>query len=74
MTLPKISIRYIVKQYDLVGIYLFNENTRTMCEICSDLTVQTPERRQGRHSGIFIFNSEQILRNVLVFPLLTLTK
>ena len=32
------------------GIYLFkanNRNTRTMCEICSKLTIKTPERRQG---------------------------
>ena len=35
------------------GIYLFkvnNRNTRTMCEICSELTIKTPERRQGRHT------------------------
>ena len=33
------------------GIYLFkvnNGNTRTMCEICSKLTIKTPERRH-RH-------------------------
>ena len=32
-----------------VGIYLFNvnnENTKTMCEICSKLAVKAPERRQ----------------------------
>ena len=31
------------------GIYLFkvnNRNTRTRCEICSKLTIKTPERRQ----------------------------
>ena len=30
------------------GLYLFkdnNGNTRTMCEICSKLTIKTPERR-----------------------------
>ena len=30
------------------GIFLFkfnNGNTRTMCEICSKLTIKTPERR-----------------------------
>ena len=33
------------------GIYLFkvnNRNTRTRCEICSKLTINTPERRQWR--------------------------
>ena len=32
------------------GNYLFkvnNSNTRTRCEICSKLTIKTPERRQG---------------------------
>ena len=32
-----------------VGIYLFkvnNRNTRTRCEICSELTTKTPEQRQ----------------------------
>ena len=34
-----------------VGIYLLrvnNRNTRTSCEICSKLTIKTPERRQCR--------------------------
>ena len=42
------------------GIYLFkvnNRNTRTRCEICSKLTINTPERRHG---------------DVLVYLLLTL--
>ena len=37
--------------YNPTGIYLFkvnNRNTRTMCEICSWLTIKTPERRQWR--------------------------
>ena len=32
-----------------VGIYLLkvnNRNTRARCEICSKLTIKTPERRQ----------------------------
>ena len=40
-------------------IYLFkvnNRNTRTRCEICSKLTIKTPERR----SGVFIVNFENI--------------
>ena len=34
--------------YNPAGIYLFkvnNRNTRTRCEICSKLTIKTPERR-----------------------------
>ena len=57
------------------GIYLFkynNRNTRTRCEICSKLTIKTPERRQWRRSGIFIVNFEHISHHVLVFLLLTL--
>ena len=36
-----------VTAYYPVGIYLFNVNngnTKTMCEICSNLTIKTPER------------------------------
>ena len=31
-----------------------------MCEICSKLTLETPEQRQWRCSGFFIVNFEQI--------------
>ena len=37
-----------------VGIYLVKvnyRNTRTRCEICSKLTIKTPERRHWRRSG-----------------------
>ena len=37
-----------------------NENTKTMCEICSKLKTKTPERCQCRCSGVFIVNFEQI--------------
>ena len=43
------------------GNYTFkvnNRNTRTRCEICSKLTIKTPERR--RRSGVFIVNFEHI--------------
>ena len=59
------------------GIYLFkvnNRNTRTRCEICSKLTINTPERRHWRRSGVFIVNFEHISHLVLVFLLLTLNK
>ena len=68
------------------GNYMFkvnNKNTRTRCKICSKLTIQIPERRHWRRSGIFIVNfwrrsgifivnSEHISHHVLVFLLLTL--
>ena len=56
------------------GIYLLkvnNRNTRAKFEICSKLTIKIPERRQWRHSGIFIVNFEHISHHVLVFLLLT---
>ena len=31
-----------------------SRNTRTRCEICSNLTIKIPERRHWRRSGIFI--------------------
>ena len=44
--------RYLTQQMEAFfpfDIYLFkvnNGNTSTMCEICSKLTIKTPERRQ----------------------------
>ena len=49
-----------------------NKNTRTECEICSELTVKTPERRQWIPSGVYIVNFEHILYFALVFLLLIL--
>ena len=46
-----------------VGVYLLkvnNRSTRTRCEICSKLTLKTPERRQWRGSGVFIVNFEHV--------------
>ena len=59
------------------GNYMFkvnNRNNRTRCEICSKLTIKTPERRQWRRSGVFIVNFEHISHLVLVFLLLTLNR
>ena len=59
---------------DLASIYLLkvnNRNTRTRCEICSKLTIKTPERH-WRRSGVFIVNFEHISHLVLMFLLLTL--
>ena len=55
-------------------ISLSDGNTRTICEICSKLTIKTPKWRQWPRSGVFIVNFEQISHGILVFPLLTLSK
>ena len=49
-----------------------NRNTRTRCEICSKLTIKTPERGHWCRSGVFIVNFERISQLALVFLLLTL--
>ena len=57
------------------GNYLLkvnNRNTSTRCEICSSLTINTPERLQWRRSGVIIVNFEHIPHIALVFLLLTL--
>ena len=57
------------------GIFLLNvnnRNTSTRCEICSKLTIKTPERCQWRRSGVFIVNFGHISHLVIVFLLLTL--
>ena len=48
------------------GIYLFkvnNRNTRKRCEICSKLTIETPEQRQyfTPYSSVSIFNFEHVI-------------
>ena len=49
-----------------------NRNTRKWYEICSKLTIKTPERCHWRRSGVFIINFEHILHVLLVFILLTI--
>ena len=44
------------------------------CEICSKLTIKTPEWGQWHRSGVFIVNFEHISDLFLVFLLLTLKK
>ena len=43
-----IVMQIIHQQINTAGNYMFkvnNRNTRTRCEICSKLTIKTPERR-----------------------------
>ena len=59
----------------ILPIYLLkgnNRNPRTSCEICSKLTIKTPEQRYWRCSGVIIVNFEHISQLVLVSLLLTL--
>ena len=44
-----------------------------MSEICSNLTIKTPEQRHRRHSGVFIVKFQHISCIAPVSPLLTLT-
>ena len=69
------SLVSIFPSHNPASIYLFkvnNGNTRTMCEICSKLTITIPKQNQWRRSGVFIVNFEQISHIVLVVPLLAL--
>ena len=75
MLLKGTNQELLILQTFFTGIYLLkvnNRNTRTSSEICSKLTMKTPERRQWRCSGVFIINFEHISHLVLVFLLLTL--
>ena len=61
--------------YSPAGIYLLKvniRNTRLRCEMCSKLTIKTPEQYHWRRSGVFTVNFEHISYLVLVFLLLTL--
>ena len=51
-----------------------NRNTRTTCEICTNLTIKTSERRHWRRSGVFIVNFVHISHLVLMFLSLTLRR
>ena len=69
-----ISKVYIGRTYR-TGIYLLkvnNGNTRIGCEMCSKLTIKTPERRHWQRSDVFIVDFEHISHLVLMFLLLTL--
>ena len=59
------------------NIYFFkvcNRNTRNRCELRSNLTMKTPEKRYWRRSGVFNVNFEHISQFFLVFLLLILNK
>ena len=57
--------------FNLDNIYLFKvsgRNTKKRCEICSELTIKTPERRHWRSSGdlLLILNIFALLSTVFI--------
>ena len=78
IVLSVISERVFSENYfsqNLAGNYLLrvsNRNTRARCEICSKLTIKTPEQCKWHCSSVFNVDFEHILHLVLVFLLLTL--
>ena len=71
---PLSTVIYFRNPVSIDLLKVNNRNTSIRCEICSNLTIKTPERRHWHRSGIFIVNSELISHLVLVFLLLTLEK
>ena len=71
------SSAFVTKDSHIPGyVYLFkvnNRNTGKRGEICTKLTVKTPERRQ-RRSDVFIVNFEHISHLFLVFLLFNLNQ
>ena len=70
------KITSIVEDCHLAGNCMFkfnNRNIGTRCEICSKLTIKTPERQHWSRSGVFIVNFEYISHLVVLFLLLTLS-
>ena len=57
----KVLFKWVIAISIPGSIYLFkvnNENISTICEICSNLTIQTPEWRHWIHSGVNIVKLE----------------
>ena len=70
----KLKKIYVELENSPVSIYLLkvnNRNTRARCEICSKLTIKTPEGHQLCRSGAFIVNFDHISHLFLGFLLLT---
>ena len=66
--------KIVTSQLTFYLLKVNNRNARKKREICSKLTIKTPERCQWRRSGVFIVNFEHISHLFLVFLLLTLNK
>ena len=51
--LPEFLALLLLSQIKFVLFKVNNRNIRKRCEICSKLTIKTPEIRQWRRSGVF---------------------
>ena len=72
-------LSFVNQSIDLYCNYMFkvnkkNKKNRTKCEICSKLTIKTPDQRNWRRSGVFIVNFEHISQLILVFLSLPLSR
>ena len=59
------------------GNYMFkvnNRNSKIGCEICSRLTIKTPERHHCGRSGVFIVNFDHISHLFVVFLLISFSR
>ena len=69
-----LHLRFLISSNNYL-LRIDNRNTRKRCEICSKLTIKTPEWRQLTCCSIvFVVNSEHISHIFLLFLLLTLNK
>ena len=60
----------VFERPSLAHIYMFklnNRNTRKKCEICSKLTIKTPEWIHWLRSGVFVLNFEYVSFIFLLF-------
>ena len=79
LSIPKLNVNHFIRfqvwrnasQPIFFLLKVNKRNTKTSCEICSKLTIRTPELRQWHCSGVFIVNFEHNSHLVLGF-LLTL--
>ena len=59
--------------HNLNRYFLIKVKNRTMCAVCSKLTIKKPEGCR-RRSAAFLINIKQISHIVLIFPLFTLNE
>ena len=65
-------LQYLKAITSILLLKVKNRDARKRCEICSKLTIKTPEQRYWRRSGVFIGNFEYISQVLLVLLLLNL--
>ena len=69
------SLQRVTESDYPAGNYMFKvNNKKKKCEICFELTIKIPERRQWCRSDVFIVNFEHLSHLVSMFILLTLSR